>query len=128
LGGTATINGRAEVQLEEVRRITPEVRALIDSERSSAEQCLTQERQAFVDICGKLGIPCHVTARRATENYFTERAVQAAKGTSFRALGPYEVLKTAPNPWAKGDNWKIAAEMTVGEITSTDLGAFLNSL
>lgn len=128
LGGTATINHRAALQLEEILRITPRVFALIDSECSSETAVLGTDRRAFVTICKNLGIGVHVLDRRATENYLAERAIREVKGPQFRALAPYELPKSLQHGWSKSENWRIAAEMTKQELLSTDLGIFLETL
>jgi hypothetical protein len=127
--GSATINGKAgPAQLQEVLRITKDVAVLIDSERNTDSEALITDRTEFQKACRKLRIKCHVLDRRATENYLTDRAVKAVKGSSFRALDPYEKLSKLPNGWAKAENWKIAAEMSEDELQETDLGRFLASL
>jgi hypothetical protein len=128
LGGSALINGRRESELAEIKRITPNVIAIVDSERSAAESPLLQERQDFVRVCGALQIRCAVLERRAIENYFTPRAIRAALGKTIPALGPYEKLD--PNiHWAKNENWRIARAMTRDEVLATeDLGKFLADL
>ena len=46
----------------------------------------------------------------------------------FRSLSPYEAFKDVSPRWSKEENWRIAREMTLDEIDSTDLGQFLKSL
>jgi energy-coupling factor transporter ATP-binding protein EcfA2 len=128
LGGSQLINGNSEIELAEVKRISEHVEALIDSERSSADETLAPERQAFVDVCTKLKIKCHVLARRAIENYFDIDAIRRVKGEKYASLKPYEILKTHTLPWAKEENWRIAREMKLESIIDTDLGAFLSAL
>jgi ABC-type cobalamin/Fe3+-siderophores transport system ATPase subunit len=69
LGGRSMINGAREQELHELTRISKHIFALIDSERAVAGAPLENSRQAFVEICKKLGINCWVLERRATENY-----------------------------------------------------------
>ena len=128
LGGSGLINGGRSVELEEVTRISPHVHALIDSERPGPGESLAPCRQEFVESCENLGIRCHVLERRATENYFTDAAVQAAIGRKFSALGPYEKLESRSPHWSKNANWRIAREMTRSDFDGTDLGRFLASL
>jgi ABC-type branched-subunit amino acid transport system ATPase component len=128
LGGSQLIHDGVDVQLEEVKRITPDACALIDSERAAPNDPLAKERQAFVAACARANIECKVLDRRALENYFTDRAVKQSRGTSNSALGPYDQLKQSPNGWAKPDNWRIAREMTKPELDATDLGQFLASI
>lgn len=128
LGGSQLINGNVEFELNEHKRITPNVRAVIDSERTSEGAALSAERQKFVDSCQKLSIPCLVTERRAIENYFPDAAIKDALGEGFSALTPFQTLKDAKQGWSKSDNWRIAAKVNFSDISQTDLGKFLNQL
>jgi hypothetical protein len=101
LGGSSLIRDGVDLELEEIKRITPEIAATIDSERDGPGQPLKAERQAFVDVCNKAAIRCHVLDRRALENYFTDRAVKAAFTDNFSALGEFEPLANANPGWAK---------------------------
>ena len=49
-------------------------------------------------------------------------------GEEFRSLGAYEAFNDVSPRWSKEENWRIAREMTLDEINSTDLGQFLKSL
>jgi hypothetical protein len=128
LGGHTLINERSEAELQEIRRISDNISALIDSERDAPNAPLPANRQAFHKTCQGVGIRCHVLKRRAIENYFSDRAVKAVKGEKYQALGQYEALKAAALPWGKEENWRIAREMTADELAATDLGEFLGSL
>lgn len=118
----------SELQLQEIKRITNKVFALIDSERESATTPLGRDRANFEVACKKLDIECCVLKRRAIENYLSDRAIKEIKGTNYSALQPYEVLKNATLGWGKAENWRIAREMTKGEIENTDLGEFLKKI
>jgi hypothetical protein len=102
--------------------------ALIDSERDAAGAPIAQDRLDFKAGCDARGIPCHILDRRALENYFTDKAVKAALGSSFTALTDYELLKSHPNAWAKTYNWRIAGELTRDELDPTDLGQVLRGI
>lgn len=128
LGGKSGIRGDVASQLQEIMRICPRVSALIDSERDSPTAPLEKSRQAFVEACESAGITCHVLERRSLESYLADGAVKKVKGQAYRGLGPYERLNQATAPWAKSDNWRIAAEMSWDELRDTDLGRFLVSL
>lgn len=128
LGGSAFINGERELELAEIKRISTNVVALVDSERDSANAALSPQRAAFTEVCKKLEIPCHVLKRRAIENYLTDRGIKKVKTDKHRALGHYERLQDANPSWAKAENWRIAREMTLEELEGTDLGSFLASL
>ncbi len=128
LAGSQFINKFREPKLEEIKRITENVFVLIDSERETAGASLETHREAFVEVCKKAKINCHVLERRAIENYFSDQAVKKVKGDKYRALGPYEKLKDPSTAWGKEENWRIAREMTSDELKTTDLGEFLDSL
>jgi hypothetical protein len=128
LGGSSLINASSGPSLVEMRRITPNVSVLIDSERATEGAPLAPDRQAFADECERIGFHVHVLERRALENYFTDAAVQAVKGPKHRALSPYESLSQTQPGWAKSEHWRIAAEMRSDDLEGTDLWAFLTSL
>ena len=128
LGGSNLIRSGVESELAELSRLCSRVYALIDSERQSEEEELSASRSEFLEACRVVGIAAHVLERRATENYFSERAIRAALGESFRALGPFEKLSQVENGWAKRDSWRVATETPFSEIANTDLGFFLSSI
>ena len=122
------INGSREFELEEIKRITSEVFALIDSERERESDSLSTEREEFLTICKRAEIKCKALDRRAIENYLSEKAIKKVKGKSFSALGHYDKLNAISPTWPKKDNWRIAREMDLKELEDTDLGEFLDSL
>ena len=128
LGGSQFINGGSELELAEIKRISNNVSALIDSEKSRADEPLSNERVEFVKCCNNLGIDCHVLERRAIENYLTDAAVRSIKGEKYRALSEFEKLSDAPLAWCKEENWRIAREITERDLATTDLGAILKKL
>jgi predicted ATPase len=128
LGGSSMINGNRLAELTELKRISNNIHALIDSERASAGEALAADRQGFVARCLTLGIPCHVLDYRAIENYFPEAAIKAVMGASYRGLTPFERLKDAKPSWGKQDNWRIARDMALDDLNGTDLGEFIKSL
>ncbi|MCK4811270.1 MAG: hypothetical protein KAS74_03255, partial [Methanosarcinales archaeon] len=80
------------------------------------------------ETCKKVGILCHVLTLRAIENYFTDEAVKNIKGSKYKALDPYQLLKESLHGWSKTENWQIARAMALDDLKATDLGEFLNSL
>ncbi len=128
MGGDQMINPEAGVQLEEIKRISDNVCALIDSERSTPGEELEARRAAFNKLCDDANIKCHVLERRAIENYFPNHAVKKVKGEAYRALQAHEQFKHPFPKWAKSENWQIAKEMVPGDLDNTDLGEFLRSL
>ena len=127
LAGSTLINGSPEAvsQLEEIKRISPHILAVIDSEKSSAEDALPANRTKFLSICDQARITCHVLRRRALENYFTDRAVKQVMGEKYRSLDPFEKRESVNPCWAKADNSRIARAMTKSEIEQTDFGQFV---
>lgn len=128
LGGDQLARGGIEAELSELRRLSNNISALVDSERDSETAEPKSERKAFANVCKELGFDVCVTQRRAMENYFSAQAIKTALGDSYRALGPYESLKELPNGWSKTDNWKIARQMNFSDIENMDIGKFLTSL
>ena len=128
LGGSQMINPARAAELSEVLRLTRNVHVLIDSEKAAPERPMDPKRIAFLEECGRLGIRAAATARRAMENYMADRALKAAFGEAYRALGEFE-QRTAVSPiWAKADSWRAAREMTKEELLATDVGTFLKEL
>jgi len=128
LGGDQLARGGIEAELSELKRLSNNISALVDSERVSEKGEPKPERKAFAGACEGLGIDVCVTQRRAIESYFSDRAIKTALGDSYGALGPYESLKELPNGWSKTDNWKIARQMNFSDIDSMDIGKFLKDL
>lgn len=129
LGGSQFIRGGVQDELYELSRMSKNIAVLIDSERSKEGEPLLKEREAFVNDCKKLKFKVHVTKKRSFENYLTEKAVQAEKGDTFRALEPFQRLKDlSEKGWSKSDNWRIARRMTRDELLATDVGKFLEAL
>lgn len=127
VGGSQLINEAAEPHLEEIKRISEHVFALIDSERAAPGAPLDANRRAFLKACEKAKVKCYVVERRAIENYFSDRAVKRVKGAKYRALQNFEALDQVSPVWSKAENWRIAREMIVEELNQTDVGEFLRS-
>lgn len=128
LGGDQLARDGIEAELSELKRLSNNISALVDSERDAENAEPKAERKAFASVCKGLGINICVTQRRSIENYFSGEAVQLALGNSYQALKPYESLKNLPNGWSKTNNWKIARQMNFKDIENTDVGEFLNKL
>jgi predicted ATPase len=128
LGGAQFINSNVESEMTELKRISNKIAVIIDSEKGSEDEPIDVERMRFAKICRSLGFNIHITEKRATENYLSERAIKEIKGDSYRGLAPYELLRDTELGWAKSDNWRIARVMTKEELLDNDLGVFLSSL
>jgi hypothetical protein len=128
VGGRELIKAGTGREIDELRRLGTSVHVLIDSESNSEGAALSAQRQNFVAECASLKIDIHVLKRRALENYWAERAIRAAVGASARSLGDYETLQSSKAGWSKSDNGRIAAEITLDELRSSDLLEFLDAL
>ncbi len=127
LGGGSLINSSSEDQLAEITRISNNIFAVIDSERSQKGEKIAKDRFDFERICKKLKINCHILEKRATENYFTDVAIKQVLGSEYGALGDFEKLKGKNPGWSKKDNWRIAREMKKEDLSGTDLGDFIEN-
>ena len=126
LGGSSLINGKVGQELGEVTRMCSRVFAIIDSERGDETASVPKDRREFLAICEKLQITAVATERPATENYFSDRAVKDAVGSSFSALECF--AKQSDPPWGKARNWLIARETQREELDGTDIGDFLKKI
>ena len=121
--------GGREYELEEIKRITSKVFAIVDSERTGIGKRPAENREEFKLSCEALDIAVQLTDRRATENYFTDEAVKAVLGENASALGEFERLKDSSQNWSKSQhNWQIASRMTKEDIENTDIGRFLSKM
>jgi energy-coupling factor transporter ATP-binding protein EcfA2 len=125
LGGSGIIKANSTEALAEIKRLSSDVAAIVDSEKNSVEEELAPERTAFKEDCESLGFKCHILERRALENYFPQRVVKHVLGEKYDELQPFEKLSASKMPWAKNDHWKLAREMTREELEESDLGVFL---
>ena len=127
-GSNFIAEGR-EIQLDELRRISTNINAIIDSEKDSERSELYPGRKAFVDICKKLDINVHCTHLRAIENYFSAEAINNfKKSKKYEKLGPYQKLSEAKLGWNKQESWKILNYMKEEDFLDTDIGDFLSKL
>lgn len=131
LGGSSLIDAKREEELREFNRFGVDVFVIVDSERDSATHT-DPTRTAFVAVCEKLFGKGHAmqTERRATENYFTEKAIKKAmRSDKYHAPTEYENAENQVQPfWGKNANWKVAAQMDKDEVSSTDLGQFIERM
>lgn len=128
LCGDSLIHGGVVQELQVLCRLAENVVALIDSEKESETAPMPKNRADFADACAGAGVRFKATERRATENYFPTSAVQAVLGDGFEKLGPFDNVRDTYPAWKKRINWKIAREMTLDDLCSTDIGEFLESL
>lgn len=127
MGGDGLSTGNAQAELAEIKRLCPSVYAIVDSEKSAQDQQPEKRRRDFKEICDELDIQCCVTERRATENYFTQRAINQVFPDKYEELPPYS-SPNKPHFWGKTDNWRVAKAMTREELDGTDIGTFLSAM
>ncbi len=118
LGGEQLIMPGRDQELGELKRISTEVSVLIDSEKQSADEALSEKRLGFVKSCKALGYNIHVMERRALEHYLTDAAIKGELGPDYSALAPYQEFKALPRKWRKGNNWRIAQHITLAWIST----------
>lgn len=123
LGGSETISSDGVEAIKQVLQVHPKVVVVIDSEKSAPDAEVEKKRAKFKTDCDIAGIPCLLSEKRATENYFTDRAIKAAHGANAVALGAFE--KLADHGWGKRDGLKIASAMNRDEIECTDIMQFI---
>ncbi len=128
LGGDQLVTGSREFELHELRRLSDNIVALVDSERPGIGAPPADRRVRFEEVCKKIGFDVCLTELRAIENYFPDYAVKAAFGSSFEQLMPYERLADHPNGWSKADNWRIAHYVGKADLLSSDIGKFLERI
>jgi hypothetical protein len=128
LGGSNLINGTRDLELQEIKRITTCLFALVDSEKTAAEAPLPADRQDFKTLCEQLNIDCHVLERRALESYFTDEAMKRAGLQRHHPPGPYERMQDVNPGWSKSWNWQVTRQLSRDEIDATDLGRVLRNL
>jgi ABC-type cobalamin/Fe3+-siderophores transport system ATPase subunit len=73
LGGSSMINGAREQELQELTRISQNISAMIDSERVAAGAPLEASRQAFVEVCKKVGIKMSRSRTESDRELFGRR-------------------------------------------------------
>lgn len=128
LGGSDRIRAGVTAEIHELKRLCPRVVAVIDSEKDGPGASLSRDRECFRRECGEIGVKVVVLARRATENYLSDRAIKRVFGKEYRALKEYELISDLENRWRKSDSWKAALEMEVEELAGSDLGELLDAL
>lgn len=123
-GGSSIFRKGVKSELEEIKRISNNnLFIIIDSEQKSEEADADEKRKDFKAICDEMNIHCHLTKRRATENYFTAVAIKKVVGQHAQALSPFDDPKKIE--WTKNDNWRIAKEMQLEDLRNTDIGEFI---
>lgn len=111
---------------EQWRSLHPKIGAMLDSERKFVGEEPPKERQEIKGKLERAGIRCHLTAHRATENYFTERALKLVYGgcpNSLDRFGDPNLANQGVKQFSKSRNGEVAQAMEWAEIETTDIGA-----
>ena len=120
LGGGSLINAKTGEELNELNRLGCPLYCIIDSEKNSEKEEISQERADFVKNCEKAKITIHVLEKRAIENYFTKDALREVFGCELRPLEPFEKLNNHEKAWAKNQDHKIFSKIDWEEIKTFD--------
>jgi ABC-type cobalamin/Fe3+-siderophores transport system ATPase subunit len=128
LGGDDYASGSKDQEIAELKRLSPIVFAVVDSERTAANADAKSNRVAFAATCKNFDVRCSVLERRSIENYLDQptarRVLSKPNAVDF---GHY----SAPDgtwSWNKERNWRIAEEMSLEMIAGTDLDLFLQAV
>jgi energy-coupling factor transporter ATP-binding protein EcfA2 len=108
----------------------PRMFAILDSERKDQHLPVDPVKLKIQKKLLTAGIDCHLTERRATENYFTERALQTVS-PGLKALGPFDdpaLLQQRGQQFSKYKNGLVAQGMDWHDLRSTDIGSFIDKL
>jgi predicted ATPase len=103
----------------------PRIRAILDSERKSAEEDPSAQRQQMKHRLGASGIHCHLTEWRSIESYFTPRALKQVYGdcpADLDQFGAPNLIEQGVKQFSKSRNGEVAQAMEWGEIEATDIG------
>ncbi len=123
LGGSDAASGNFDPA--QWRSLHPKIRAILDSERNSADQDAHKERQEIKAKLEGMGIGCHLTERRSTESYFTPSAVKVVYGDCPSSLDPFgdsNLAKQGVKQFKKSRNGEVAQAMEWRDIETTDIG------
>lgn len=127
LGGSSMINGETAKQLSELKRLGDDIdiHCWIDSEVQSEEQETSEPRKKFKKNCKDLGIEVTISKYRSIENYFPLEVIQKIN-PKIETFGPYDAVPDGI--WDKGSNWRMASELDLEQINTTDLYKFIQEL
>ncbi|MHB1527372.1 MAG: ATP-dependent nuclease [Candidatus Dormibacteria bacterium] len=128
LGGDDLTSSGHDQELTELKRLSDNVFAIVDSERTGPEGDPEPRREEFRKTCERLGIRCHLLGRRAIENYL-DQDVAREVNRQPNALPFADFDKPGSTwSWAKARNWRIAMEMKRDQLVGTDLDVQLHSI
>jgi len=106
----------------------PKMWAVLDSERKQRNSSPESQRLKIKEKLEANGIPCHLTERRATESYFTLRALNVIYSKCPAELDPYgdpDLANQGVEQFDKHRNGEVAEAMEWQELERTDLADFI---
>ncbi len=115
-------------ELYELKRLkVNSISVIVDSNKSNAEDILSEEIQNLKNVCNELGFNFFATCRHSTENYITQEAINGLLGSRFTSLGKYENFnkRADNNKWNKSINWKLVEAMKKEDFHGTELNDFI---
>lgn len=121
VGGTMTANDHFDFAA--LNQLGRSVAVIMDSERVAPGAEPPAARKKVTAKCAEAGIPCHLTERLATENYFTDASISKVYGEGAK-LGPFEKPNLIKN-FSKQRNGEVASHMDWADIGETDIGKAL---
>jgi hypothetical protein len=123
IGGRMTANDNFD--FAELNKLGRTVAVIMDSERAAEGAPMETSRAKIQKKCADVGIPCLLTERRATENYFSAGALAAVYGEG-KSIGSFAKPNVDIPQFTKQRNDEVAARMVWTEIESTDVGRALH--
>jgi hypothetical protein len=108
----------------------PKIKAILDSERRSPGEDPGKSRKMIKRRLEEVGISCHLTERRATENYLAPRALAAVYGHApdeVDLFGDPNLAVQGVSQFEKRRNGEVAQAMEWSDIENTDIGTYLES-
>ena len=113
----------------ELEKLHPKIFAILDSEIGAAGAPADAGKLKIKEKLDAVGVHCHLTERRATENYFTTAALRTVCA-GLEALGPYDdpgLLARRGQQFSKRKNGLVADAMRWEDLERTDLGEALQA-
>ncbi|MDR1190497.1 MAG: virulence RhuM family protein [Verrucomicrobiales bacterium] len=121
--------GKTAFGVDYFRELLERVRSIRASERRIWQQITDIFAECSIDYDRRSPVTRDFYALVQNKfHYFTARAIQSHYGKSFRALEPYDDLRSKNPTWHKVYNWKIARDMPLSDFADTDLGKFLHKV
>jgi predicted ATP-dependent endonuclease of OLD family len=123
LGGNAIDSPSFDVA--QLKKLNPNALIILDSEKTEDVAAPEANRKQFATRCGIVGIRCHLLKCRATENYFTARALKVVYEDAPESLNAFVDLVSQFPRFSKRRNGAVALAMEWNELEATDVGETL---